>query len=79
MRGYVWCAPCQVYGAFSYAYTGCELRVPEKALSLVIVALTSLNAPRKRAMPRVTRPTQTIDLGMQPTAVLVWAGGKQPL
>ena len=54
-------------------------RVPEKALSLVMVALASLSAPRKRAMPRVTRPTQTIDLGMQPTDVSMWAGDNRPL
>ena len=54
-------------------------RVPAKALSLVVVAWASLTAPRERAMPRITRPTQTIDLGMQPTDLMVWAGDKRPL
>ena len=53
--------------------------VPEKTLSLVMLARASLIAPRKRAMPRVTRPTQITDLGMQPTDLSERAGDKRPL
>ena len=49
-------------------------RIPEKALSLVTTPRPYLIDPRKTAMPRVTRPTQTIDLGIQSTDSQVGAG-----